>query len=190
MQYRHAGNQIFFAYASTVNDESDRSNFIDEHSESAITRAQTGPNALRGSLARDWRARAPTVLTRQTRRNSASRGDETAALVEAEVVKPVAGVVEEVEPRPSRLVRVVIDVMPDVTGSRPEAALRTPVTPSAQHRSSGCCRTFSGGLAALTAQAPVPAPNRHAKPVSRARGNGGQSRHRHGFGRRLETRGR
>ena len=72
MQYRHAGNQIFFAYASTVNDESDRSNFIDEHSESAITRAQTGPNALRGSLARDWRARAPTVLTRQTRRNGAS----------------------------------------------------------------------------------------------------------------------
>ena len=53
------------------------------------------------------------------------RGDETAALVEAEVVKPVAGVVEEVEPHPSRLVRVVIDVMPDVTGSRPEAALRT-----------------------------------------------------------------
>ena len=53
------------------------------------------------------------------------RGEETAALVEAEVVKPVAGVVEEVEPHPSRLVRVVIDVMPDVTGSRPEAALRT-----------------------------------------------------------------
>ena len=56
------------------------------------------------------------------------RGDETAALVEAEVVKPVAGVVEEVEPHPSRLVRVVIDVMPDVTGSRPEAALRTSVS--------------------------------------------------------------
>ena len=76
------------------------------------------------------------------------------SLVEAEVVKLAAGVVEEVEPHPSRLVRVVINVMPDVTGSRAEAAPRTPVTPSDQQRSSGCCRTFSGGLAALTAQAP------------------------------------
>ena len=45
------------------------------------------------------------------------RGEGTAPLVEEEVVKPVAGVVEEVDLHCFTLVRVEIKVIPDGTGS-------------------------------------------------------------------------